>query len=209
MAEWNHILKRKDYSPEKPAELVVNLMPVLKKKNAKRILDLGCGAGRHVIYLTERRFEVHGVDLSEVGIKITKERIKKRKLEAGLIKADMKSIPYIDSCFGAVICINTIYHQRKMEIQKTISEIYRVLRDNGLFLANFHSKKSSRYGKGIKVEEDTFMDEIGPERGILHHFVDEKELRRLLKDFRKIDLKTGEEKVNNYLRSRIIVTAEK
>ena len=209
MAEWNHILKRKEYAPEKPTELVVNLIPTLKKKNVKQILDLGCGAGRHVIYLTEKGFEVHGIDISRTGLKTTKERLEKRRLGAELVKADMKSIPYINSCFDMVICINTIYHQKKAEIQKTISEIHRILRDNGLFIANFHSKRSSRYGKGIKIEEDTFMDEAGPERGILHHFVDEEELRRLLKDFRRINFEILEEKAGNYLRSRIIVTTEK
>ena len=61
----------------------------------------------------------------------------------------------------------------------------------------------------IKIEEDTFIDETGPERGVLHHFVDEEELRRLLKDFRRTNFEIVEEKACNYLRSRIIVTAEK
>jgi len=209
LAEWNHILKRKEYAPEKSTELVVNLIPTLKKKNVKRILDLGYGAGRHVIYLTEKGFEVHGIDISRTGLKTTKEKLEKRRLGAELVKADMKSIPYINSCFGVVICINTIYHQKKAEIQRTISEIHRILRDNGLFFANFHSKRSGRYGKGIKIEEDTFIDETGPERGVLHHFVDEEELRRLLKDFRRTNFEIVEEKAGNYLRSRIIVTAEK
>ena len=60
-----------------------------------------------------------------------------------------------------------------------------------------------------KVEEDTFIDEHGPERGVLHHYVDEKELKVLLRNFRKVELKIEEEKINNYLRSRIIAIAEK
>ena len=211
MVEWNSILQRREYAPEEPDKLVVNLIPILRRKNAKRILDLGCGAGRHVLYFAEKNFEAYGIDVSDTAIKKTKERLEERKLKsnAELVKGDMKALPYTSSCFDAVICINTIYHQRKREMEKTISEIFRTLKKGGIFLANFHSKRSSRYGKGIKVEEDTFIDEHGPEKGVLHHYIDEKELKVLLRNFRKVELKIEEEKINNYLRSRIIAIAEK
>lgn len=58
----------------------------------------------------------------------------------------------------------------------------------GLFLANFHSKRSGKYGKGVEVEEDTFKQENGAEKGVLHHFVDEDELLKLLENFKIGDL---------------------
>ena len=209
MASWNHILLREEYARMEPDRDVVNLVPMLEKRNARRILDLGCGAGRHIIFLAKRGFELHGVDSSKTGLEITKKRLKERELKAELINGDMKAIPYANSCFDAIICMNTIYHQRKAELQKTILEVRRILKRNGLILANFHSKRSSRYGKGIKIEEDTFVDETGPEKGIPHHYVDEEELEELLKGFRIIELRVDEEKVGDYLRSRITVVAEK
>ena len=138
MTEWNQILQRKEYRPENPDEIVVNLASFLEERKAKRILDLGCGAGRHVIYLTERGFESYGADISETGLKLTKKKLRSRKLEAEIIKCDIKSIPYVHSCFDASICVWAIYHQKLEEIQETISEIHRVLKKKGLLLANFH-----------------------------------------------------------------------
>jgi len=181
----------------------------LKDKNARRILDLGCGAGRHIIYLAEREFESYGADISETGLKLTKKRLKSRKLEAEIVKCDMKLIPYIDSCFDAVICVRSIYHQKLKEIQETISEIHRVLKKKSLLLANFHSKRSSKYGKGIKIEEDTFVQENGPEKGVLHHFVNENELNELLRNFRIAELEAREKMIGSYLRSGFIVLTEK
>lgn len=209
MAEWNRILRRKEYSPENPDEIVVSLASILEKRKAKRILDLGCGAGRQVIYLAERGFEAYGADISETGLKLTNKRLRSRKLEAEIIKCDMKSLPYVRSCFEAVICVQTIYHQKLREIQETISDVYRVLKRNGLFLANFHSRRSGKYGKGIKVEEDTFKQEYGAEKGVLHHFIDENELRELLGDFEIVDLEAKEKMYDSYLRSIFNVLAEK
>jgi len=33
-----------------------------------RVLDLGCGVGRHLVYLSSQGFEMHGLDLSPAGV---------------------------------------------------------------------------------------------------------------------------------------------
>jgi len=208
MVEWDQILLRREYHPESPDRIVVDLISILARRRAQSVLDLGCGAGRHVMYLAESGFKTHGADLSDRGLKLTKKRLKSRKIDAEIIKCDMNSLPYIQSCFDAVVCVQTIYHQTLKGIQKTVSEIHRILKKGGLLLANFHSKRSSKYGKGIEVEENTFMQENGPEKGVLHHFFDENELRALLGHFR-VDFEVREKKVDSYLRSRFIVLAEK
>jgi ubiquinone/menaquinone biosynthesis C-methylase UbiE len=208
MVEWDQILLRREYHPESPDRIVVDLISILARRRAQSVLDLGCGAGRHVMYLAESGFKTHGADLSDRGLKLTKKRLKSRKIDAEIIKCDMNSLPYIQSCFDAVVCVQTIYHQTLKGIQETVSEIHRILKKGGLLLANFHSKRSSKYGKGIEVEENTFMQENGPEKGVLHHFFDENELRALLGHFR-VDFEVREKKVDSYLRSRFIVLAEK
>lgn len=210
MTEWDQILQRKDYRPTSPDEIVVNFVSIIEKRNAKKVLDLGCGAGRHVNYLAKNGFEAFGVDISETGLKLTKKRLRKVKLEAAMVKSDMKFLPFIGSCFDAAVCVNTIYHQRLKEIKEAVSELHRVLKKKGLLLTNFHSKRSGKYGKGVEVEENTFAGETGPEKGVLHHFVDENEIHKLFKDFRLVDLETREKmESTNYRRSRYNLVSEK
>ncbi|TAL60445.1 MAG: class I SAM-dependent methyltransferase, partial [Bacteroidetes bacterium] len=45
-----------------------NLISFLKITSESRILDCGCGKGRHSIYLSEKGFEVTGLDISEKNI---------------------------------------------------------------------------------------------------------------------------------------------
>jgi cyclopropane fatty-acyl-phospholipid synthase-like methyltransferase len=207
--EWNEILKRRDYSREEPDKLVIQFTESLKNKHAKRVLDLGCGAGRHLIYLTKQGFETYGIDISETGLKQAKNRLKREKLNAALIKCDMKTLPYVSHCFDAVISLFTIYHNTKQGIKDTITETHRTLRKKGTILLNFQSKRSSKHGKGTKIEENTFIQENGPEKGIIHHFVDENEIHELLKGFKISKIQLEERRIGGYLQSRWTVSATK
>jgi SAM-dependent methyltransferase len=53
-----------------------------------RLIDFGCGTGRHVIQFSRRGFEVVGVDFSEHMLAITREKLERENLSARLIQAD-------------------------------------------------------------------------------------------------------------------------
>jgi len=192
MATWNSILKRPEFSREKSHRAIVELVELFRRRGAKRILDLGCGAGRHLLYLSLLGFEVYGTDISKVGLKESRKRLKDAELEAELIKCDMTAIPYSDSLFDAVVSVWVIYHSTLEEMQKTISEVHRVLKKNGLAFLTFQSKRSHKFGKGNKIEKDTFILEEIPEKGIPHHFSDKREVQGMLKNFRILSLNLDE-----------------
>jgi ubiquinone/menaquinone biosynthesis C-methylase UbiE len=209
VTEWNRILREERYSPEEPDQVLVDFITRLKKKNKKlRVLDLGCGAGRHQLYMAEQGFEAHGIDISETGLNLTKERLKRQNLEAYIIRCDMKMLPYVDSCFDAVVSLHTIYHQKLREIQETISEIKRLLKKESLVLVNFLSKRTYSHRKGVEVEENTFMEQEGAEKGVLHHFTDKEEIEHMFEDFEIVDVRLSERKVEGKLRSRWILIAK-
>jgi len=206
MTEWNQILRDEIYSPEEPDDFVIHFLSKLHKKQKKRILDLGCGRGRHVVYVATHGFEAHGIDASDTGLRATKKKI--RDADAYLVKCDMRMLPYKRSCFDAVISLRTIYHQRLDDVQKTILEIKRILNRNGSILIDFLSKRTHSYGRGIFVEENTFIEEDGPEKGIIHYFVDREELEKLFKEFKCLNMELREKQVEGKLRSRWIVMAK-
>jgi len=192
MTEWDEILKREEFRPEEAHKAVVNLVSFLKARNVQKILDLGCGAGRHLVFLAKKGFEVYGTDISEVGLDQTRRRLREERLEAELKRSDMTVIPYPDSFFDAVISIWVIYHNTLEAMRKTISEIHRVLNEGGLVFLTFQSKRSHKFGKGKETEKDTFVLEEGLEKGVLHHFSERNEVKELLKKFRILDLRLDE-----------------
>jgi ubiquinone/menaquinone biosynthesis C-methylase UbiE len=206
VAEWDQILREEWYSREEPEEVVVDFARRLKgKKRGLRVLDLGCGAGRHSVFFAGQGFEVHGADSSRTGLELTLERLETHGLRGHVLKCDMKRLPYVDSCFDAVMCLHAIYHQNPADIRRTISEITRVLRRGWFLLVNFLSRRTYSYGKGKKVGKDTFIGQEGVERGVMHHFVDEIEIRAFFRRLTILRLNLTERNVQGKLQSRWIV----
>ena len=70
----------------------------------KKILDIGCGTGRHSIELAKRGYKVTGIDLSESQLERAKELAEKVGIGVELIKMDARELYYTDA-YDAVIMI--------------------------------------------------------------------------------------------------------
>ncbi len=75
---YNLLYKDKDYAGE--SEYVHGL---IKKygPDAKRILDLGCGTGRHDIMLSEKGYDITGVDMSEEMLSVANSQLSSLNLQ--------------------------------------------------------------------------------------------------------------------------------
>jgi ubiquinone/menaquinone biosynthesis C-methylase UbiE len=70
----------------------------------KRILDIGCGTGRHAIELTKRGYQVVGVDLSASQLKRAKEKAITASVKVDFIQKDARQLD-LDNEFDIVIMI--------------------------------------------------------------------------------------------------------
>lgn len=59
-----------------------------------KILDVGCGTGRHSIELTKRGYNLTGVDLSESQLKRAREKASLLNLQINFLKADARNLPF-------------------------------------------------------------------------------------------------------------------
>ena len=166
------------------------------------ILDVGCGVGRHVIYLGERGFRVAGVDISPSGIQITREACAARQIDFEGYVSDMNTLPWPDAAFDAALSTSTIHHHLRAGIVQSLDEVYRVLKPGGLILVDFPCTDTLDYqvlrtqvaaGEITEVEPNTFVDERPdlPEFSddfLPHHYCDEADLRDLLRSFEIVRL---------------------
>lgn len=76
----------------------------IEYNKATRILDIGCGTGRHSIELAKRGYTVVGIDLSESLLKRAKEKASERKLQIVFQKQDARNLPFLQE-FNLIIMI--------------------------------------------------------------------------------------------------------
>jgi len=69
-----------------------------------RILDIGCGTGRHAVELAKRGFSVVGVDLSEAQLRKAREKAARENVQAEFLKHDARDLPFREE-FDAVIML--------------------------------------------------------------------------------------------------------
>ena len=125
MPEWNDLFKDERYIWKNPHEGVEELAGLLKGSANRRVLDLGCGAGRHLVYLAREGFQVVGTDISEVGLEHAHRWLKQEGLSAETRLADMTTIPYPDDYFGGVVSAYVIFHNTLAGMRQSIQEIQR------------------------------------------------------------------------------------
>ncbi|MHA2026109.1 MAG: class I SAM-dependent methyltransferase [Candidatus Thorarchaeota archaeon] len=191
MPDWDQIFAEKGHvftDPHSDIERVTALI------NGKRILDLGCGTGRHVVYFAGLGFAVYGFDASPKALSMTQEWLKEKNLTANLIEHLMeKQYPYDDDFFDTVVSIQVIHHNLMKDIQNTVSEIERVLRPGGLLFVTFPilhpgPVEEERDWKLVKIEEGTYLPQRGWERGIPHHYFELDEISEVFSAFDLLDI---------------------
>ena len=123
MKQWNEIFKKKGKVFTKVQKELPKFVTILKKNNVKKILDLGSGSGRHIVYLAKRGFDVFGIDIAKEGIDITKYWLKKENLKANLKNGNIyEKLPYPNDFFDAIISTGVIHHNNIQGIRKAIKE---------------------------------------------------------------------------------------
>jgi len=190
---WDEIFRN-----EKESKLLISgiqegipeFVEICRKNKFKKILDLACGSGRHLLYLLEKGFEGYGLDFSSVGIKKAKSLFKEKKLQADLVISSMyEKFPYNTNFFDAVICIRAIHHNLISKIRIVINEIERVLRPNGLIFITVPKKRpkkeipKERQFRIKYIAPRTYIILGGEEKDVPHYSFNKKLLYKEFKNF--------------------------
>ncbi|HKF90472.1 MAG TPA: class I SAM-dependent methyltransferase, partial [Acidimicrobiia bacterium] len=80
------------------------LVDALGLEAGERVLDVGCGPGRHALALARRGIDVVGVDLSEDFIALARDAAAADGVSARFEVGDVRDLAY-DAEFGAAICL--------------------------------------------------------------------------------------------------------
>lgn len=185
MADWDTLFAdEREFVRTEPHPFVLRAAEHLRRAKAIRVLDLGCGAGRHLTFLGGMGFAVYGCDISPRGLAISRRKLSDLHLRYHLALADMRALPFRNTSFDAVVSIHVLYHSTRRDLQTTLAEARRVLKPGGPLICTLISTKTWKYGSGTEIESDTYIQAEGPESGIPHHYSSEIDAIQLLQQFK-------------------------
>lgn len=188
--QWNMV----DDSPsnvwKNPDPAAYYLLHRWKTLGFSSFLDLGCGLGRHSVLMAQNGFCVSAFDISDVALDRTKKWADSLGLSLGLSKGDMVSLPYADGAFDCLMCKNVISHTDTEGVRKTVSEIFRVLKNGGECYVTVASKADGGFSAGgDTVDENTkYRLEEGPEYMIPHFYADLELAKEIFGIFEIVDI---------------------
>lgn len=164
------------------------------KREIRRVLDVGCGNGRHIIFFAEQGFNVYGIDISEEAIKIAKVWLSKKNLTAELLVSDIESLPFVDDYFDVIISFGVLDHITFSKAKSSLDEIKRVLAPDGYVYITLRSTEDAEFGRGKKVDHNTFVLEEGYEKELIQHYFDLEEIKELFEGLKIFDIELHEER---------------
>lgn len=134
---------------------VDHIINVLHLTSGMRILDVGCGPGRHAYEFAERGFIVHGIDISQTFVDIATESA---PLGATFERMDARDMTFSQE-FDAIICLCQgafgLMTANGHDID-VLRGMRRALKDNGrLALSAFNAYFAVKYHDEATFDADT------------------------------------------------------
>jgi SAM-dependent methyltransferase len=189
MARWDKYWRDDAYVLRnwvEPDPDIVRLSPILKDRQVQKVLDLGCGPGRHVVYLSRQGFEVHGLDISSAGVERCRKELEQQQLQATVQVADMLNIPYPDAYFDWVLSVQVIYHTTAATLKQALQHVRSKLQPAGFFYVTFPPLDNIDPDSGQEIEPRTYLKEEDGEP-LLHHYVTPEEIDELMAGFTMLE----------------------
>lgn len=120
---------------EEAHAFIDKLIDFLGPQPGKRIVDVGCGQGRHAIYLSRKGFDVVGLDV------VAENIIEARKSESEHLHFEQQDMREPFHACGFDIAMNLFtsfgYFDTEEEDIATLSNIHHCLNPKGIFVQDF------------------------------------------------------------------------
>jgi tellurite methyltransferase len=180
-----------------PSEQIINLVKTLDTCRVKDVLDIGCGIGRHALYLAEAGFKVTALDSSEEALNVLRKTVDEKKLDIKIVQADYCQDVFKADSFDLVIAYNVIYHGFKEDMKVALDIVHKWLRVDGLLFFTCPSIRDAKYGTGEFMAPHTYRPLKSIHFDDVHFFADSNDISELLSDFKILSRSLDEHYWNN------------
>jgi SAM-dependent methyltransferase len=183
MPNWGELFADPGMQGLKPNPELMGLIPGWQAAGCRRVLDAGCGVGRHLWPLLQAGFQVWGTDCDAQVLQILRARLARAAAApaaARLVQADLNRLPFASGAFDLVVSVNVINHGDAATFRDYCRELDRVLKTGGhlfIYTSPREAGEQVRLPQTRELEPGTLVDIATPDGAIVHHFPTPAELR--------------------------------
>lgn len=149
-----------------------------------KVLDIGCGAGRHSLYLQENGHEVLATDISPLALKTSRERGVKRTKNL-----DFNNVDKLDEEFDTVLMLGNNFGLvgSTENARNFLNKLERATTEKAKLIAEAEPRQSKDQDKHHETEEGLYYIKMRyrykEHKGSFHRqlYVSQKELEEILK----------------------------
>ncbi|MHB8070135.1 MAG: class I SAM-dependent methyltransferase [Desulfobaccales bacterium] len=193
MPDWKEIFAAPEMQRLRPNPELLAVLPEVKAAGCRRVLDAGCGAGRHLLPLAQAGFEVWGVDRELAVLEGLKEKLRTWANRPQLVQADLKRLPFPAGAIQLVVSINVINHGYARTFQEYCRELDRVLAPGGYLFVYVSPREFAdlvRRPETRELEPGTLVDIATPDGEMVHHFPTPEEIQGQFPGYRLLRAET-------------------
>lgn len=189
--EWEQFYEANAATEWYPSEPVVRMLCSYRKAagaRGVRVLDMGCGNGRHVWLAAKEGFTAYGVDLSREAVAMAKRWLDREGLPyGGLTSGDVaERLPYPDDFFDVVISYGVFDHMPIERARQARDEARRIMKPSGTIFMKLEAITSFTFDPARQFRKNEIMLEKEAERGIMQHYYDVEEVAEFTSVFRTV-----------------------
>ena len=108
---------------------------LLQLSTNSRVIDIGCGHGRHALALAERGCAVTGIDFSASLLSRARQLVEASHARVDWVLGDMRRLPFGGQCADAVLIMDAFgFFETEDDDEAAVGEARRILRNGGLLL---------------------------------------------------------------------------
>ena len=141
-----------------------------------RLLEVGFGSGIFLPELSRHCTELYGTDIHQ-NTSLVLEMLEKYGIASRLFSQSVMSMDFPDNFFDCIICMSVLEHFTVPELKKSVSEIFRVSRENADIIVGFpvNGIPSQVYSRFVRFNWKC------------HHLSSQKKILPVLKSFFKVE----------------------
>jgi ubiquinone/menaquinone biosynthesis C-methylase UbiE len=145
-----------------PSEEIVAFVEANRSMLVNReVVDIGCGAGRHAIYMARRGIAAYGIDQSAVAIEHARRWAEQENVNARFQVGDFHRLPYHDASFMGAIAWESMFFGVTAAVRQGIHDLFRVLRPEAAFCLLLKSQEDFRFHAFARLDEHCAESEQG------------------------------------------------